>query len=146
LFNTGGGLPLDSSQEAILPENQSILIASYPASAWTKLGETTHGAFAVLTNLEGRPVAQHRIFTERFKDMVFHHPNIRMQKQGDYWAMSSDAFAWGVTLDMDGESDVSDNCFDIIPGIPYLIPMEDQRKQPKIEFTGNQIMLRADKY
>ena len=34
----------------------------------------------------------------------------------------SEDFVWGVTLDIDGESNVSDNCFDLFPGIPYSIP------------------------
>jgi hypothetical protein len=48
---------------------------------------------------------------------------------------------WGVCLDVDGESRVSDNCFDLIPGVPYSVAVGKGEKI-KVYRTGNELMLK----
>lgn len=47
-----------------------------------------------------------------------------------------DTFCWGGCLDLDGETPLADNSFDLYPGIPYSIPWT-QSRDPKILRIGN---------
>jgi hypothetical protein len=48
---------------------------------------------------------------------------------------------WGVCLDIDGESDIKDNCFDLLPGIPYSLNTGKGGKA-EVKMTGNDMMNR----
>jgi hypothetical protein len=50
----------------------------------------------------------------------------------------SDVFVWGACIDTNGEKDLPDNCFDLLPGIPYTIPWSG-KETPKVLFTGNDL-------
>jgi hypothetical protein len=50
----------------------------------------------------------------------------------------SDAFVWGACIDTDGEKNVEDNCFDLLPGVPYTIAWTE-KAMPKVIFTGNEL-------
>jgi beta-mannosidase len=49
---------------------------------------------------------------------------------------SSEGFAWGVCLDLDGETALADNFFDVYPGQPYSIAWP-HAEPPRILFTAN---------
>ncbi len=51
--------------------------------------------------------------------------------------LTSDAFAWGVCLDVDGEKRLADNCFDLIPGLPYTLPWPLESGEPGVVALGN---------
>ncbi|NJN26873.1 MAG: hypothetical protein HC819_13285 [Cyclobacteriaceae bacterium] len=141
LFGMAGGKPVDVTKEVVLSPNQSIQLASFAIDTWKELDETRHGAFAVLSDGSGKTVSQHRLFTKRFHEMEFAKPEIQVKKQDNQWVFSSNIFAWGVTLDLDGESSITDNCFDLIPGVAYTVPMhEGKNETPKIIYTGNALM------
>ena len=55
------------------------------------------------------------------------------------WA---DAFAWGVCLDVDGEAALADNCFDLLPGIPYVMPWGAGLGEPKVVRLGSRDAVR----
>ena len=57
-----------------------------------------------------------------------------------YVIFSSPVFVWGVTLDIDGESDISDNCFDLIPGVPYIVKIANKNNL-EVKTTGNNLMI-----
>ena len=142
LFTLDGSRLLDHTAPAPLPANASTLLASFPRAEWEALGLKQSGAFAVLLQ-DGRAVAQHRLFLERFKDLAFTEPTIRLQREGSELTLVSDAFAWGVCLDVDGERPLADNCFDLLPGIPYRLPWSDELGEPKIVRVGNALAVPA---
>jgi len=145
LFATRGGRPLDETKDIALPADASTPLATIERSKWEALGATKHGAFAALYDSAGNLHAQHRLFLARFKDLDLAEPGVRVKRLKDSASYASDVFVWGVALDIDGESDVADNAFDIIPGLPYRVPLPAGRPAPLVLKTGNDVALRRGK-
>jgi beta-mannosidase len=119
-----------------LPANAATVLAEFPRAEWEAEGLREAGAFAVL--LEGeRPVAQHRLFLERFKDLALAEPEIHVEPWHGATAFTSETFAWGVCLDVDGQTALPDNCFDLIPGVPYVVDLPWQGEAPQVVRVGN---------
>ena len=136
LFQLAGGLPLDQQVSVELPANAAAPLARIDKSQWQKLGLNRSGAFAVLEQ-ESNTVAGHRLFLERFKDLAFSEPNVNLEPSGNTLKLTSDVFAWGVCLDVDGEAPIADNCFDLIPGIAYVMPWDKSFGKPKVVAVGS---------
>ncbi|MGV8136988.1 MAG: glycoside hydrolase family 2 protein [Mangrovibacterium sp.] len=138
LFSTSGKFPVNELKNVTLLPNTSTVIASFDKSAFVKAGIKNHGAFAVLKDNE-TIISQHRLFLARFKDLALQKPRLSIKQSGDKTIITSPVYVWGVCLDIDGESDISDNCFDLLPGIPYMV---NRTKNEKIEvkMTGNDLM------
>jgi beta-mannosidase len=145
LFATMGGRPLDETWDIVLPANASTPLATIERSKWETLGFTKHGAFAALFDSAGNLHAQHRLFLARFKDLDLAEPGVRVKRLKDSVSYASDVFVWGVVLDIDGESDLADNAFDLIPGLPYRVPLPAGRPAPSVLRTGNDLALRKGK-
>ncbi len=135
LFLTTGGMPRDECRAVTLAANASTLLAEFPRSEWEELGTTRSGAFAVLTQA-GTLVAQHRLFVERFKDLEIAPPQVETSVAGGLAVFRSEVFVWGVCLDVDGETPLADNCFDLLPGIAYPVPWS-AAQPPVILRTGS---------
>lgn len=135
LFALAGGRPKDETRLVTLPANASTVLAEFPRGEWEAAGTTRSGAFAVLL-AEGKLLAQHRLFVERFKDLELVAPAISITLEGGVATFVAEAFAWGVCLDLEGESAVADNCFDLLPGIPYPVSWEGEA-EPVVLRTGN---------
>jgi beta-mannosidase len=135
IFRLAGGYPMDEKVAAIIPANSSVLLAAIPAAQWKD--RKLSGAFGVLEK-DGKQVAQYRLFTERFKDLAFSKPAIRIIRSKDSVTLLSDTFAWGACIDTYGEKDIPDNCFDLLPEIPYTITWTG-KDLPKVVFTGNEL-------
>ena len=146
LFNVSGGLPVELRQSVVIPSNCSTRLAELNRSEWEVFGTKTHGAFALLEEPREAVVAQHRLFLERFKDLAWNRPQIRISRERDRVIYSSPVFVWGATIDLHGESSVPDNCFDLIPGIPYAIPWGEEDISPEIRRTGNEMILRMGRH
>ena len=131
-----GGLPVDETRDAAIPANSSIELARIPMSRWQQIGTKQSVAFALLIE-GGVVIAQNRIFSERFKDMAWGRPEISVRRDGEHAVFASDAFAWGVAIDIDGERSVPDNCFDLLPGIDYRIPWPASEPLPSVMRVGN---------
>jgi len=142
LFTLAGERPLDEAEPAMIEPNSSTRLAQVPRGEWEKLGLTSSGAFAVLL-ADGQPVAQHRLFVERFRDLEFTRPRITTRIQEGRLTLVSDAFAWGVCLDVDGEAEIADNCFDLVPGIEYVVPWPDEEVEAEVERLGNDLVVRG---
>lgn len=138
-FATAGGLPVDQTLDVALPANQSVPLAKLDRAQWDQLGVKTHGAFATLES-GGVTLAQHKLLIERFKDLAWAKPEIQAARRGTAAVFSSDVFAWGVTLDLDGESAVPDNCFDLIPGVSYTVEWPECLPAPKVLRCGNELL------
>ncbi len=140
VFNTDGKLPFDKTVSATLQPNSSTLIATFDKTIFEKADFDKSGAFAVLEK-DNVNIAQHRLFLSRFKDITFLKPEINIEIKGDYAILTSPVFVWGVTLDIDGESDISDNCFDLIPGVPYSVKTNGNKNNLEVKTTGNELMI-----
>ncbi len=53
---------------------------------------------------------------------------------------SSPRWVWNVVLDIDGEADLADNIFDLLPGIPYEIPLKENEAPEPVKATGFSFM------
>ena len=97
------------------------------------------GAFVVLYDKQKRVVAQHRVFFSRFHELNLDpNPEITLTLESGVLTLRSDVFVWGVCLDTDGERPVADNCFDLLPGVPYSLPWDETvLGEPKVLRTGN---------
>jgi len=137
LFALAGGLPLDQRIPVTLPANASTPLARFERAQWEALDLRRTGAFALLLGRGQSPLAQHRLFLERFKDLAFAAPQITLTRQGEWLTLISDAFAWGVCLDVDGEAPLADNCFDLLPGIAHTMPWSTELGEPRIVRLGN---------
>lgn len=140
LFETNGKFPVNKFKNVTLPPNTSTIVASLDKDTFVKAGITNHGAFAVLKDKE-TVISQHRLFLARFKDLVLLKPQVSIKQSGNKAIITSPVYVWGLCLDIDGESDISDNCFDLLPGIPYIVNL---RKGEKVEvkMTGNDLINR----
>lgn len=140
IFETKGGFTLNKNSEVSLPANASTVIASFDKNEYEKTGYSNHGAFAVLKK-NNVTVSQYKLLMSRFKDMKFEKPQISIIHKGEYAILTSPVFVWGVCLDVDGDSSVTDNCFDLFPGIPYYVKMKNGEKIT-VKQTGNDLMLK----
>jgi beta-mannosidase len=136
LFALAGGYPVDMRRIVSLPANASTLIAEFDAVEWHRLGERTHGAFAILSQ-NGREVARDRLFLPFYKEMEWPKATVRVRREGDKAIFESDVFAWRVCLDLDGEKVLPDNFFDILPGVPTVLDWPPSLGEPKILRVGN---------
>jgi beta-mannosidase len=143
LFKTTGGYTLNEAKKVTLPPNTSSVIASFDKSVYDKAGYTGHGAFAVLRKNEV-PVSQYKLLLEKFKNLELEKPEIRIEYKDGYAVLSSPVFVWGVCLDLNGEDAVTDNCFDLIPGVPYYVKLNNGEKL-SVRQTGNDLLLRPGK-
>jgi len=139
IFKTNGEIPFNKARNVTLPPNASTLIASFDKSTFEKAGLSNHGAFAVL-NKKNVTVSQHRLFLSKFKDISLLKPEIKIDWEGNLAIISSPVYVWGLCLDIDGESNISDNCFDLLPGIPYTIKIIN-KDDISVKMTGNDLMI-----
>ena len=137
IFKLNGGFPIDSRKEITIQANRSVMIAAFPEKIFKDNDMKTCGVFAILEK-NGKSVSQYRFFTEKFKDLSFSRPVIKITRQGDIVTFKSDTFIWGACIDVNGEDNEPDNCFDILPGIPYTIPWT-KKEMPRVIFCGNDL-------
>jgi beta-mannosidase len=133
IFNLAGGMPLDHTLPVTLPPNASTRLAAFKKSAWKK--PLASAAFAMLGNSDG-VVARNRLFLPLFKELKWAKPQLKVQVSSGEAIFTSNTFVWGVCLDLDGETLLPDNFFDVYPGIPHVIPWKNRRK-PQVRFVGN---------
>jgi beta-mannosidase len=140
VFAFAGGTPLEETTVVRLSANSSTLLARLPLERWRKLGLETHGAFGVLL-ADGRPVAQHRLLLERFSNLRLKDAEVKVEVIAGEARFRSDVFVWGLCLDLDGESPVADDAFDLLPGVEYVVPWEASLGVPRLRHTGNELVL-----
>jgi beta-mannosidase len=144
VFSLGGAFPLDRTEAATLGANASTELARFPRAAWESAGFDGSGAFAVLSGADGAMVAQHRVFVRRFHELRFIEPRIALRHEAGRVMLESPVFVWGVCLDVDGELPLADNCFDLLPGIPYSLPWPDALGEPVIARIGSRDAVRVN--
>jgi len=142
LFGFAGGAPVEETTVVKLPKNASTPVAELQRSRWEKLGLSSHGAFAALSK-DQRPVAQHRLLLERFRNLALQTPRISVEVKDGAACFSSPVFVWGACLDLDGEKPLQDDAFDLLPGVEYRMPWAAALGTPKVMRTGNELLLKA---
>ena len=135
-FKLAGGLPIDETTAVELPPNAATVIGEMPRLQWESLGTSLTGAFALLLK-DNRPVSQNRIFVERFKDLKWATSDIRVERKGEKAVFSSPTFIWAVCLDVDGEAPISDDVFDLLPGIGYEIDWPSDKPLTQVQRTAS---------
>ena len=70
---------------------------------------------------------------------------VKVARRGGKAVFSSDTFAWRVCLDLDGDRPLSDNFFDILPGVPVELDWPARLGEPKILRVGNDLFQVAKK-
>lgn len=138
LFETAGSLTVNNTKNIVLPPNSSKIVASFEKKELKEAGINNHGAFALLKEND-KIVSQHRLFLVKFKDLILPQPQIAVKQSKDKVIITSPVYVWGLCLDINGESDIPDNCFDILPGIPYLIDGYNLKKV-EVKMTGNDLV------
>ncbi len=136
LMALAGGYPVDMRKRVSLPSNASTLIDEFDAAEWSRLGERTHAAFAILS-IEGAEVARDRLFLPYFKEITWPRATVRVRREGGKAIFESDTFAWRVCLDLSGEKRLPDNFFDVFPGIPTVLDWPEELGDPVVMRIGN---------
>ena len=72
-----------------------------------------------------------------YREMQFPQARVRVRREGDRAIFESDAFAWRVCLDLDGERELPDNFFDILPGVPTVLDWPAALGEPRVLRVGN---------
>lgn len=139
LFSFNGEKKLNFKKGVVLPSNTSFMLASFPKEEWDRMGIQSTAAFAVLSE-DNNVQAQHRLILSKFKDNKYEKPEIKIERKGNTLVLLSPVYVWAVTIDADGESTVSDNCFDLFPNMPYTIEWPGNKDLPKVLLTGNEIL------
>ena len=131
--NLAGGYPLDQRVDAVFPPNSSTIIATFPKASLASPEKSF--AFAMLYE-SGKLVARHRLGLPLLKEMQWPKASVRVQMRDGKAVFTSDVFALGVCIDLDGEMPLADNFFDLYPGQAYEIPWSE-KAAPKVLFVGN---------
>lgn len=141
IFTLDGAYPLRAKIAASLPANASTLLASFSSEEWQAVGFTRSAAFAVLT-VDGKMQAQYRRFNELFQNLEFAPAQISLQRNGEEVIFNSPVFVWNVCLDVTGEADIADNCFDLLPGYSYSVSWPNNAYEPNIAAVGSRDALK----
>lgn len=133
VFSLAGGLPVDRRSAVSLPPNASTPLARFKSAEWRD--PASSAAFAMLVR-DGGVLARNRLFLPFFKDLKWAPAKVRVRVEKGRAVFESEAFAWGVCIDLEGEESLPDNFFDVYPGIAYSIPWKKDRP-PRVLKVGN---------
>jgi beta-mannosidase len=141
VFTPDGRVTHTESFSCTLPPNASTPLGGtdFFSKAADSHKISQYSALAVLFDEAGALIAQHRLFGARFHELgLVRDPVIEMNIENGSLTLSSDTFCWGVCLDVDGELPLADNCFDLLPGVPYTLPWDASvLGEPRIVRLGN---------
>ncbi|MDF2685130.1 MAG: hypothetical protein K0S55_311 [Clostridia bacterium] len=131
-----GGYCQKTVLDVTLAPDSSTLIGILEASAVND--PTKECAYAILS--DGRGIAaSNRLILPRFKEINLLKPDIKIQACESGYVFKSNVFVWGVCLDLNGNTDISDNFFDLYPGKEYFI--KSSLDSMKIINTGNDYLM-----
>jgi beta-mannosidase len=132
-----GERTVDLRKDVTLGANASTPLARFPLASWTATDPLRDGSVA-FASLEsgGALIARNRLFATLFRSMRWPEATVRVTVADGIATFTADVFAWGVCVDVDGETALADNFFDVWPGEAYSIPWPSQAP-PKIVGCGN---------
>lgn len=133
IFCIAGSWPIDRKAQVKLAPNASVPLARFPRTEW----RDPHSEIAAaMLSVNGNLIARARLILPTYVELTWAPATPRIELTAGIATFSSDTFAWGVCLDLNGERQLSDNFFDIYPGVPYRIPWLEQ-SAPRILRLGN---------
>ncbi len=135
VFKLAGGYPVELGKPVILVSNASTPLAEFPARLWTNRRASM--AFGVLTRKD-QILARNRLYDPFFKEMAWPKAKVRITVSQGKATFSCDQFAWGVCLDLEGETALVDNFFDLYPGQAHHIPWR-KKSPPRLVHIGNDL-------
>jgi hypothetical protein len=133
VFMLAGGLPVDHRVDVTLLPNSSTELASFARSQWQD--HASSAAFAMLYRGQ-HLIVRNRLFLPLLKELNWPQPQLSVTLEDGCAVFSSPTFVWGVCLDLDGETPLADNTFDVYPGIAHRIPWVGPG-MPKVLHVGN---------
>jgi beta-mannosidase len=100
--------------------------------------------YAAAWDAAGRLLAQDRLLLRRFGDFKLAPAVVRVdevERDGQRAARyTSDTWVWSAVLDPTGEQPTSDDVFDLLPGIPYEVPLYAGEASRSVVFSGNKLL------
>lgn len=138
LMALAGEYPRHECRRVELPANASVVLAEFGAREWDELGIASHVAFAVL-EADGRELARDALFLPLFREMQWPEAAVKVKRVNGQAVFSCNVFAWRVCLDLDGEQALTDNFFDVYPGIPTVLDWPERLGEPRVLRTGNDV-------
>lgn len=139
VFETKGPLLLFQQKKCIIKSNSSTIISSVDKKALDSTQWIGTGVFARLLNPDKTLLAQNRSFNVKFKDLAWFKPDVQIIRRGNTAIFKSTVYVWSLSIDLDGEKDLPDNNFDLIPNLEYSIPWPKDEELPLIVKTGNDL-------
>jgi len=138
IFTFTGYFPIKSVKK-VVAGGEAKVEYSFDLTKMDECGKNNSGAYAILRDEDGKIVSQHRMFISRFNELeLISDPKIEMHLNDGLLTITSDTFIWGLTFDVDGDSEVKDNAIDIIPNTPYIIDWDvNKLGEPVIQNMGN---------
>ena len=91
-------------------------------------------AFCVLNDEQGKQLSASRLIHSTYDELALQKTCVQIQLERKQAIFTCDKPIFGVCLDLDGETALADNMFDLYPGIPYSIPWIGEHP-PKILYT-----------
>ncbi len=109
-----------------LPANASTVIATLPSIPEGYI------PCAMLMDEQGEVIARRRFVEKPYHTLGLLKPEIKVDIADGLATYLCDSFALGVCLDLDGDdADLSDNFFDLYPGVPYRVRLGKQSGKVK---------------
>jgi beta-mannosidase len=133
VFELSGKYPIDKTERVKLAANASTRLATFTRAQWTNPNESA--AFATLSR-DGEVIARNRLLLSRFKDLRWPRAEVKVRTEKGQAIFQSSTFAWAVCLDLNGESPMADNFFDLYPDQPHTIEWPEA-EAPRILKVGN---------
>jgi beta-mannosidase len=132
VFGLSGGYGMDESVKVKLAPSARTKLGKIPGAAWSD--PVRNAAFAWLSNESGKEIARTRLFRPLPKDMQgWREPKVSVRVENGEAVFKSDAFVAGVCIDLNGETALADNFFDLFPGREHRIAWPFEK--PPVLFT-----------
>ena len=136
IVHLAGGDVIRKSLPVKLAANSATMLATLPRSLWSD--PNTQCPIATLHDSAGKLLARNKLLDVFFKDMRWPEAKIEISLRDGHATFTSSSFCWRIALDLDGETALADNFFDLFPGEPYTIEWPHP-SSPKVLFLGNQL-------
>lgn len=125
-----GGLDLDEVRVTLPPAGVSdvhVLTGAAPRGDAVHVAELVDG---------GATVSSNRLLDGTFAELAWAPSQIDMDVIDGTAHVRSDVYELGVCLDLNGDAQLGDNFFDLLPGVPRTMPWP-HAQPPRVLFTGN---------
>ena len=128
---TSDGRYLDSQDKKVtIPANASRVIGLIPLT--DNFDPHSDLPYAFLYDAQQALISRVRRFEVRYHTFCWRKPKIEISRQKGRICMTSDVFVGGVCLDLNGDRRLTDNFFDLYPGVPYFIAWDESYPLPKL--------------